>query len=46
MSCGDLDSSDGGWGGREVSEGLDICTHVAVSLHCIAGSQHCKATVL
>ena len=46
MPCGDLDESDGGWDGREVSEGLDICIHVAVSLHSTAGTQHCKATIL
>ena len=29
MLCDDLDGWDGGWGGREVQEGGDICIHIA-----------------
>ena len=34
--CDDLDGWDGGWGGREVQEGGDICIHTADSLCCTA----------
>ena len=36
MLCDDLKGWDGGWDGREVQEGADICTHIVDSLCCTA----------
>ena len=34
MLCSDLVGWDGGWGGREVQEGGDMCIRIADSLCC------------
>ena len=34
--CGDLDSWDEEWSGREIQEGGNICIHIADSLRCTA----------
>ena len=43
MFCADLDGWKGGWGGWEIQEEGDICTHTADSLCCMAeANTNCK----